>query len=455
MNDDEYRLLQKKVLRTKKDLKKWEHVFEEKHGRPVTVKDISERPNIEKFYKKYNQLKKELQKESEAREKKSSLKSDQTTLVSDVDSQQTADSQASTQSVHLSRQLTHENISIVGSLQPSDLDRINSFMTQDGSQQDHLNMNEVNNDLKNSLTSSPTMSLSKVNGRPLTEEEAFWLETTSTSSSTTATTTASPTSTIISFSQPLPPKTNMLDEEDTVMTDVPSTQQPRLILGSSQSRKNPYLLKTPRRIHNPYLRRQQLNQQAKQQHQNSLKQYFMTQQPLLEGKPNHYTVSMSQPIDDYYSDSMRMKLTESDDDDDEPFKIEEHKINPFRHYDPSLFHSDDPTFSVGPGFFNSNKVYRSFMIPFLNEPSRRKRVLMKLKKGTLGLVSAENKAMEEDIDEDLRHFIEMNNMKNPNNFESSITPIDEKVLNDIQPVYKKKPLQKRQTKLYKLKFVNT
>lgn len=41
--------LQKKVLKTKKDLKDWEAVFAKKHGRPPTVQDVSDRPNIGKY----------------------------------------------------------------------------------------------------------------------------------------------------------------------------------------------------------------------------------------------------------------------------------------------------------------------------------------------------------------------------------------------------------------------
>lgn len=52
--------LQKKVLKTKKDLKDWEAIFAKKHGRPATVQDVSDRPNIGKekiaFLKKKSKL---------------------------------------------------------------------------------------------------------------------------------------------------------------------------------------------------------------------------------------------------------------------------------------------------------------------------------------------------------------------------------------------------------------
>lgn len=42
--------LQRKVLRAKKVLRDWELGFNQKHGRPATIEDISHRPNIGKKY---------------------------------------------------------------------------------------------------------------------------------------------------------------------------------------------------------------------------------------------------------------------------------------------------------------------------------------------------------------------------------------------------------------------
>lgn len=42
----ELKALQKRILKTKKDLKEWESVFAKKHGRPPTIQDISQRPGI-------------------------------------------------------------------------------------------------------------------------------------------------------------------------------------------------------------------------------------------------------------------------------------------------------------------------------------------------------------------------------------------------------------------------
>lgn len=46
MERDELKELQKRVLRTKKDLRNWEGIFSQKHGRPATIDDIKARPNI-------------------------------------------------------------------------------------------------------------------------------------------------------------------------------------------------------------------------------------------------------------------------------------------------------------------------------------------------------------------------------------------------------------------------
>lgn len=57
MDSNDLKTLQKRIARTKRDLKKWESVFEQKHDRPPTIKDISERPNIGKanlYREEYN-----------------------------------------------------------------------------------------------------------------------------------------------------------------------------------------------------------------------------------------------------------------------------------------------------------------------------------------------------------------------------------------------------------------
>ncbi len=115
----------------------------------------------------------------------------------------------------------------------------------------------------------------------------------------------------------------------------------------------------------------------------------------------------SQPTLSHIMDDM---IPDDDEEDDMEIEVVTHEIDPFRMYDPSLFHWEDPTFSIGPGFFSSASP--CYLIPMLNEPTRRDRVLKKLEKGTLGEVLEENQCMEQDVDEDIRQFLSTH--KDPN-----------------------------------------
>jgi hypothetical protein len=212
-----------------------------------------------------------------------------------------------------------------------------------------------------SAASSSTSTSTSQGDRELTEDEAFWLGITPTSTAATPTSSSPPPS---------------------------SSSQPRLILGGSQPNK--------KRTTKPVYRRR--------------RQMLLTQsQPLPEPTPQPPIKISSQP-----NNRSVYNMEEDDEDDDmEGIEIVNHEVNPFRHYDPSLFHWDDPTFSVGPGFFSS-KACTSFMIPILKDSARRDRVLKKLAKGTLGEVLAENQAMEEDLDEEMREFIANNTIIDPN-----------------------------------------
>ena len=48
MENKDIKTLQKKVLRTKSDLRKWETTFEKKHGRQPGIPDIQKRPEVGK-----------------------------------------------------------------------------------------------------------------------------------------------------------------------------------------------------------------------------------------------------------------------------------------------------------------------------------------------------------------------------------------------------------------------
>lgn len=204
---------------------------------------------------------------------------------------------------------------------------------------------------------------SKPAPRKLAEDEAFWLGVS--------------TPEFTSFSQPI---TTSFSFKETEISHMSSTQQPsRLILGSSQpKRKNKQLFGR-----NPFQR---------------ATQDVFDDTPVL---PSSQTQS-TQEI-----------MTDDDDDDDmEGIEIINHEVNPFRNYDPSLFHWEDPSFSVGPGFFS--KASSCYLVPMLNEPTRRDRVLRKLEKGTLGEVLQENQNMEEELDDDMRQFISKYSRLDPN-----------------------------------------
>ncbi|GAA5811491.1 hypothetical protein MFLAVUS_004928 [Mucor flavus] len=238
--------------------------------------------------------------------------------------------------------------------------------------------------------------------RKLTEDEAFWLGVNT------------------SYSQPTP-----ATYTDPVLPKL-TCSQPRLILGSSKPKKSRNLKRSFGR--NPFERAI------------SSSQDFFDDNSSVSSVP-----SPIQPIQSFINDDATM--VEDELDEMEGVEIVNHQINPYRKYDPSLFHWEDPSFSIGPGFFsNASPCY---LVPILNDPTRRDRVLRKLEKGTLGEVLEENQSMEEELDEDIRQFISTHSRLDPNSFEASVTEIDENLLHSYQ--YKKKPLQKRQTKLFKSK----
>lgn len=290
---------------------------------------------IEKFYKKYNQLKKELKQESIAE----SLRQSQP-----LDSPERIESRRS--SVEFVRSPSHP----MGS-------RMKPPMF-DSSQVNVRRLSEF--DGVKTTTRPP---IKKV----LTEDEAFWLDLPTTPKNA-------------SSSQPLP---------STIFSQ-PTQQSPRLILGSSQPTRKKNLKQQKLFGRNPFQRA------ISSQELNPLEEALSPISPLPSQQP-----VLSQIMDDMIPD-------DDEDDDMEGIEVVTHEIDPFRMYDPSLFHWEDPTFSIGPGFFSS--VSPCHLIPMLNEPTRRDRVLKKLEKGTLGEVSKENQVMEQDMDEDIRQFLS----KDPN-----------------------------------------
>lgn len=225
-------------------------------------------------------------------------------------------------------------------------------------------------------SSSTSTATSPYGDRVLAEDEAFWLGITPTSAS-----------------QPLP---NVHHEEVSSPTSSTSssTQPPRLKLGGSQPKKNQRMSKT-----NPFHRRQRLAQQQVKQNTEA------EESTQSQRQPSHMSFSQTT--------ASEMEISDDESDDMNGIEIVNHEENPFRNYDPSLFNWDDPTFSVGPGFFGSAKTCTSFMVPILNEPSRRDRILRKMEKGTLGEVTEENQAIEDELAEEIRQFIGLHNIDNP------------------------------------------
>lgn len=220
-------------------------------------------------------------------------------------------------------------------------------------------------------------------------EDEFWLDD---SSSTTSS--SSRLDSRAYASQPLPSSHSRSPPYG--QSPQSSTQLPkRLILGGPIPLKR----SSSSNRFNPFSRRHRLNQQ--------------TQELLKEDKEAAGSPTSAAPLKRQQS-TPRTTPREPivfDDEDDEMIEINDHKENPFRHYDPSLFHWEDANFSVGPGFFLSDKVSTSFAVPFLRDPARCERVRSKLEKGTLGEPTKENFAMEVDFEDDVRAFIEQNAVK--------------------------------------------
>ncbi|ORX53552.1 hypothetical protein DM01DRAFT_1383576 [Hesseltinella vesiculosa] len=137
--------------------------------------------------------------------------------------------------------------------------------------------------------------------------------------------------------------------------------------------------------------------------------------------------------------------------------IANHQDNHLRHYHPSLFQSaqslgltkdgnddDDDDDLFMPGMFSSVDARTTLMTPMLEkDPDRYCRVVSAMKQGTLGVPRPDDEDV--DMDDDLQQFIT----------ENTAMDYQPEVEDKNTPTWKKKPIQKRQTRLYKLKFVDT
>ena len=302
---------------------------------------------VEKFYKKYNQLKKELKEELLAE----SLQLSQ----SQNDTQGSLGSSCSTRPGSPERQVQRKS-SVEFIRSPSQGSRMKASVFESKQNQRRLSAYE---EIKSALKP-----------KQYTEEQAFWLDL---PAKTTSASQPTSTSNSFSFSQPT------------------SNTQPsqRLVLGSSQPQRKKNFKQQKLFGRNPFQRALSSSQEV-----------VSTVHPMED--------PVSSPISSQTTTTSMMDLIPDDDEDDdmEGIEIVTHEIDPFRKYDPSLFHWEDPSFSIGPGFFSSVSPF--YLIPMLNEPSRRIRVLEKLEKGTLGEVLEENRNLEQNLDQDIRDFIANN-----------------------------------------------
>lgn len=415
---EDLKTLQKKVLKVKKDLKEWEAIFLQKHGRPATIQDISERPKIEKFYRKYNRLKRQLKAETAQSQEREQADSQCSLPSVSQDSQTPASTSQSPE-----RGRRRSSVEFVRSPSHPLGSRIKPSIFESKQQQINVRRLSEFEEMKSALAASNNNSKPAVLKKTLTEDEAFWLD-------------LPPSTTTTSYSQPTA-KTSTSSSFH-FSQEAQTQPSPRLILGSSQPKRKKNFKQQKLFGRNPF--------QRASSSQDLLHPLEDTSSSLPPIPPSP---QLSQPSQQpFYRPAM---IPDDEDEDDEMIEVVTHEIDPFRKYDPSLFHWEDPTFSIGPGFFSS--VSPCFTTPILNDPTRRDRVLRKLEKGTLGEVLEENQNMELDMDEDIRDFL--STQLQIDSIESALQPIDENLLQQKEYVYKKKPLQKRQTKLHKMRFVDT
>lgn len=348
---------------------------------------------LEKFYKKYNALKKELKQETER------LKTESPLANSPPRSSQT--SPTTTRSV-IGTNSRRNSVEFVRSpSHPMSRRRPSIFDSSSSSQQTVRRLSEFE-EMKSALasvsSSSQTSALnSSQQQRTLTEDEAFWLDIPSTPSTTT------------SYSQPIPSSTSSSSTTSTTTaaafqfsTASSNSQQEgkpkkkrQLVLGGGSSQP---IISTKRT-----LKQLKLFGMTQNPFQRAINSPQLSPTSIEASSPGSSTSSPRPPLTSTTTKSI-VEAEYEEDDEDEQIEIVNHEFDPFKNYDPSLFHWQDPSFSIGPGFFS--QVTSS--IPILNDPKRRSRVLYKLEKGTLGEVHEENKRMEEEISEDLRAFIAAN-----------------------------------------------
>ncbi|RCH96608.1 hypothetical protein CU097_013516 [Rhizopus azygosporus] len=432
MDSKDLKLLEKEILSYKRSLRQWEETFERKYKRPATVEDIRGRPSIAKFYKRYNELKKKFNKELEARaaQKSSSQRSLRPPSSGRVLFPEASDSENKIPPKAINRQLTEEeafwlnipasdnnsttshglsktssDIEMTSSC--SSFNNTNSFSICTGNDSQDVSNNNNNNNNNNNSNDNDGFSI------PAIPEKC------------SQTTQPQPH---LSMSQPVKTTTTKQKSPQPTSSSQPTQKRKLMLAPVDKSQRH------------ERKKRKTLNSTENKHSLNGSSLYSFSDLKYEEEEKKADTNSqVSMTTDDD-------NTSEDDDDDDETaklFTIVEYQENHFRHYDPSIFRWDDPDFSIGPQFFGSHAVCKNY----LTDPIRRARIQEKLKKGILGEVNKENDLLEQEIlrkvqeeyKDMLPKLIPKTNPKTETNTEKVIE-------------FKRKPIQRRQTRLVKIKF---
>ncbi|KAI8371564.1 uncharacterized protein BYT42DRAFT_616649 [Radiomyces spectabilis] len=388
--------LQKEMIRVRKHLKDWEHYFEIKHKHKPTVENIAERPKVEKVYKEYNRLKKQFKQAIAAT--KSAHASSQPDLLGSS-SQASHSCHASPSS---SRRGSSMSIEFVRSPTPRSWSR---RMSQSQSSPSSRSRKEAADSVRPREEDEGDDQLLKSDADfSPAAQDAFWMDDSS--------------------------QKSLLESDSQKSFPEASSQES---LSSSQSSVR---------------RRRKKNVALEQKLFGHL--IYKPQHTFTQPTQSMRVTATAAEISPILPSSLpRFPATPeltSEPDSPEEFTIETRILDPLRHYDASLFNWNDPDFFVPAGLFASVRARTTVTTPLLNEPKRRARVLKELQQGTLG----EKKKRDDlaNLDDELQRFIQENSQPDREPFATASAE-------EPSSIYVKKPIQKRQTRLYKLKFVDT